>query len=88
MGFHNTMSLGYVRNSLSSQFLFPGMTACKSEHGVELNVLMLFGPVLVQPVIQCYANMSVAEGALSLPDSGRRWNFNEKRLGEGSRARV
>jgi len=57
LGFHNTMSLGYVRNSLSSQFLSPGMPAWKTEHGVEFNVLMLYGPLLVQPVIQYYANV-------------------------------
>ena len=57
LGFHNTLSLGYVRNNLSSQFLSPGMPAWKTEHGVELNVLMLSGPLLVQPVIQYYANV-------------------------------
>ena len=57
LGFHNTLSLGYVRNVLSSQFLSPGMPAWKTEHGVELNVLMLSGPLLVQPVIQYYANV-------------------------------
>jgi hypothetical protein len=51
------MSLGYVRNSLSSQFLPPGMPAWKMEHGVEFNVLMLFGALLIQPVIQYYANV-------------------------------
>jgi hypothetical protein len=51
------MSLGYVRNSLSSQFLSPGMPPWKTEHGVEFNVLMLYGPLLVQPVIQYYANV-------------------------------
>ena len=30
---HNTMSLGYVRNSLSPQFLPPGMPAWKTEQG-------------------------------------------------------
>jgi porin len=57
LGFHNTMSLGYVRNVLSSQFLLPGMPAFKPEHGVEFNVLMLSGPLLIQPVIQYYANV-------------------------------
>jgi hypothetical protein len=37
VNFHNTMSLGYVRNSLSPQFLPPGMPAWKTEHGVEFN---------------------------------------------------
>jgi porin len=51
------MSLGYVRNVLSSQFLLPGMPVWKTEHGVEFNVLMLSGPLLIQPVIQYYANV-------------------------------
>jgi len=55
--FHNTMSLGYVRNSLSSQFLPPG-TPGKTEHGAEFNVLLDVGPMLLlQPVIQYYANV-------------------------------
>jgi hypothetical protein len=55
--FHNTMSLGYVRNSLSSQFLPPG-TPGKTEHGAEFNVLLAVGPMLLlQPVIQYYANV-------------------------------
>lgn len=57
LGFHNTMSLGYVRNTLSSDFLPPGMAAWKTEHGVEFNVLLLYGPLLIQPVIQYYANV-------------------------------
>src|SRR6267142_3468486 len=55
--FHNTMSLGYVRNSLSSRFLQPGMPNFKPEHGVEFNVMLVVGPLLVQPVIQYYANV-------------------------------
>jgi porin len=55
--FHNTMSLGYVRNSLRSQFLPPG-TPGKTEHGAEFNVLLDVGPMLLlQPVIQYYANV-------------------------------
>jgi len=50
-------SLGYVRNSLSSDFLVPGMASWKTEHGVEFNVLLLYGPLLIQPVIQYYANV-------------------------------
>jgi porin len=57
VSFHNTMSLGYVRNSLSSQFLPFGMPASRAENGFEFNVLMLFGPFLVQPVIQYYTNV-------------------------------
>jgi carbohydrate-selective porin OprB len=56
--FHNTMSLGYVRNSLSPQFLSPGMSAWKTEHGVEFNALLDVAPMLLlQPVIQYYANV-------------------------------
>jgi porin len=55
---HNTMSLGYVRNSLSSQFLPAGMPAWKTEQGAEFNALLDVGPMLLlQPVIQYYANV-------------------------------
>jgi len=54
---HNTISLGYVRNSLSPQFLPPGMPSWKNEHAVEFNVLLEVGPFLFQPVIQYYANV-------------------------------
>jgi porin len=57
LGFHNSISLGYVRNSLSSDFLTPGMVAWKTEHGVEFNVLLNYGPFLVQPVVQYYTNV-------------------------------
>ena len=58
VGFHNTMSLGYVRNSLSRQFLPPGMPPFKPENGVELNALLDPAPMLLfQPVIQYYANV-------------------------------
>jgi carbohydrate-selective porin OprB len=55
---HNTMSLGYVRNSLSPQFRLPGTPAWKAEHGVEFNTLLDPLPMLLlQPVIQYYANV-------------------------------
>ena len=57
LDFHNSISLGYVRNSLSSAFLPPGMASWKTEHGVEFNILLAYGPFLVQPVIQYYANV-------------------------------
>jgi len=60
--FHNSISLGYVRNSLSSEFLPPGMAAWKTEHGVEFNVLLNYGPFLVQPVLQYYANVGGVGG--------------------------
>jgi hypothetical protein len=53
---HNTVSLGYVRNSLSPQFLPPGMPPWKAEHGAEFNALFVVGPFLWQPVIQYYAD--------------------------------
>jgi porin len=33
VGMHNTMSPGYVRNSLSQEFLSSGMPAWKTEQG-------------------------------------------------------
>jgi carbohydrate-selective porin OprB len=62
LGFHNSMSLGYVRNSLSSEFLPPGMAAWRTEQGVEFNALFGYGPLMVQPVIQYYANVGGAGG--------------------------
>ena len=56
--FHNTMSLGYVRNNLSPQFLPAGTPAWKTEQGVEFNALLDVLPMLLlQPVIQYYANV-------------------------------
>jgi porin len=56
--FHNTMSLGYVGNRLSQQFLPAGSPPFKTEHGAEFNTLLdPFPMVLVQPVIQYYANV-------------------------------
>ena len=56
--FHNTTSLGYVRNNLSAQFLPPGASAWKTEQGFEFNTLMDVLPMLLlQPVIQYYANV-------------------------------
>jgi hypothetical protein len=58
---HNTMSLGYVRNSLSPDFLPPGMSSWKTEQGVEFNTLLDVAPMLLlQPVIQYYANVGGA----------------------------
>ncbi len=55
---HNTMSLGYVRNSLSPDFLPPGRSSFKTEQGVEFNALLDVAPMLLlQPVIQYYANV-------------------------------
>jgi porin len=58
VNFHNTMSLAYVRNSLSPQFLPPGMPPWKSEQGVEFNALLDVLPMLLlQPVVQYYENV-------------------------------
>jgi hypothetical protein len=55
---HNTMSLGYVRNNLSSQFLLPGTAPFKTEQSVEFNTLLDPLPMLLlQPVIQYFANV-------------------------------
>jgi len=60
---HNTMSVGYVRNGLSQQFVPPGSPPLKAEQGVEFNTLVDFTPViLLQPVIQYYANPSGGTG--------------------------
>jgi carbohydrate-selective porin OprB len=58
VGFHNTMSFGYVRNSLSQQFVQPGAPPFKPENGFEFNALLDVAPMLLlQPVIQYYANV-------------------------------
>ena len=58
VNFHNTMSLGYVRNNLSSKFLPLGMPAWKTEQGVEFNALLDVLPMLLlQPLVQYYANV-------------------------------
>jgi porin len=60
---HNTMSLAYVQNRLSQQFDPPGMPPWKPEHGVEFNTLLDPLPMLLlQPVIQYYANVGARAG--------------------------
>lgn len=55
---HNTMSLGYVGNSLSPEFLPPGTSSWKTEQGVEFNALLDVLPMLLlQPVIQYFGNV-------------------------------
>jgi carbohydrate-selective porin OprB len=55
---HNTMSVGYVQNRLSQQFVPRGTHPWKVEHGVEFNTLLDPLPMLLlQPVIQYYANV-------------------------------
>ncbi len=54
---HNTMSLGYVWNHLSSDFRPNNATMWNTEHGLEFNILLDVAPmVLFQPVVQYYAN--------------------------------
>jgi porin len=56
--FHNTLSLGYVRNHLSPDFKITGAPLFKTEEGVELNTLLHVTPSLMaQPVLQYYANV-------------------------------
>jgi carbohydrate-selective porin OprB len=58
LAIHNILSLGYVQNSLSSQFLLPGSSAWKTERGVEFNALLNVLPMIIlQPVLQYYANV-------------------------------
>ena len=61
--FHNTMSLGYVQNRLSQQFVAKGAPPWKPEHAVEFNALLDPLPMLLlQPVIQYYANAGAGTG--------------------------
>jgi carbohydrate-selective porin OprB len=60
---HNTMSLGYVQNRLSQQFDPQAIPPWKPEHGVEFNTLLDPLPMLLlQPVIQYYANVGARAG--------------------------
>jgi porin len=55
--FHNTVSLGYALNHLSSDFHTAGTPDFKQEHGLELNSMLHVTPcMLVQPVVQYYLN--------------------------------
>ena len=56
--FHNTVSLGYVRNYLRPDFKITGARFFKTEQGLELNTLLHVTPSLMaQPVLQYYANV-------------------------------
>jgi len=60
---HNTMSLGYVQNRLSQQFVPEGATPWKPEHGLEFNTLLDPLPMLLlQPVVQYYTNVGAKTG--------------------------
>ena len=55
--FHNTMSLGYVRNMLSPNFAVTHVP-WRAEQGVEFNTLLHLVPMMfVQPVVQYYDNV-------------------------------
>jgi carbohydrate-selective porin OprB len=55
--FHNTMSLGYVRNMLSPNFAVNDVP-WRAEQGVEFNTLLHLVPMMfVQPVVQYYDNV-------------------------------
>jgi porin len=55
---HNTVSLGFVQNNLSSLFLQPEARSWKAERAVECNALLDVAPMLLlQPVVQYYANV-------------------------------
>jgi hypothetical protein len=63
LNIHNTMSLGYLHNNLSQQFVPPGIPPWKTEHGIEFNTLLDPLPMrLVQPVIQYYENVGARSG--------------------------
>ena len=63
--FHNTISFGYVRNSLSSQFAPAYGRPWKSENGFELNALLQVTRMLLfQPVIQMFENAGGGTGRL------------------------
>jgi porin len=62
--FHNTISLGYVGNHLSSDFRPNKSTPWNIEHGLEFNMLMDVAPmVMLQPVVQYYANVGGGSGS-------------------------
>jgi hypothetical protein len=55
---HNTISVGYVRNALSSQYLPTGMMMWHAENGLEFNMLLNVLPmVILQPVLQYYSDV-------------------------------
>src|SRR5260370_4330556 len=56
--FHNTMSIGYVRNSLSPQFRPPGTPGFQNEHAFVFNTPLQKATILFQPVIQYYASVA------------------------------
>lgn len=60
---HNTVSVGYVRNQLSQQFVPQGTAAWRTEHGMEFNMLVQVAPMMfIQPVIQYFDNVGGRPG--------------------------
>jgi len=52
------MSVGYIRNHLSSEFRSNNATTWNAEHGLEFNMLLDVAPaIMIQPVVQYYANV-------------------------------
>jgi porin len=61
--FHNTMSFGFVRNSLSAEFLTAPAPPWRAENGFEYNALLLITrAVLFQPVVQYFENAGGLRG--------------------------
>jgi porin len=61
--FHNTISFGYVRNTLSSQFAPASGLSWRSENAFEVNTLLQVTHMLLfQPVIQMYENAGGGSG--------------------------
>ena len=63
LAIHNTMTLGYVQNRLSEQFAPTGEPPWRPEHAIEFNALLdLLPMLLLQPVVQYYANVGARTG--------------------------
>jgi porin len=61
LSIHDTMSLGYVQNRLSRQFVPEGAVQLRPEHAAQFNALLDPLPrLLLQPVVQYYANLGGA----------------------------
>jgi porin len=59
---HNTMSVGYVQNRLSQRLVPPGAPPWRPEHAAEFNTLVHVASMLLQPVVQYYANVGGRKG--------------------------
>ena len=82
---HNTLSLGFVQNNLSSQFLQPGAPSWNAERALECNALLDVAPMLLlQPVVQYYAKVGGGRSALWFSESEQRSSFRNsfQRFGE------